>query len=74
MQVNPNGPAKLRNHVIAVNESTSSSHATVALTVNGDTSYVRLGSLNSGQTLERDLIVNVPKGTSTVKARLLIGG
>ena len=73
-QMNPVGPKTLRVLLTSNNTSTRSAHATAALTVNGTTSYVRIGELPSGKTTDKTFVVRVPLGASTVRAHLLLGG
>ena len=72
--VSATGPRTLRTTVSATNSSTSPAHATAHVSVGEKDSYVRLGVLNSGQIREKLLVVHVPKGPSTLKVRLVLGG
>lgn len=73
-QVNPTGPTTLSVVLSSTNKSTKPAHATAALSVNGRTSFVPLGVLASGKTAEKTLVLHVPTGPSTFRARLLVGG
>lgn len=74
MQVNPAGRQALTVYLRATNASTNAAHATAMVSVQGDTSYIPLGVLAAGATDEKTIIVNVPGGTSTLRARILLGG
>ena len=73
-QVNPVGPKTLSVVLSSTNKSTKPAHLTAAVAVNGRTSFVRLGVLGSGKTAEKTLVLHVPAGASTFRARLLVGG
>ena len=72
--VNPSGPTKLATSLSATNASTSSAHVTAQVSVDGRNSYLPIGELGSGQTIQKTFVVNVPKGSSVLRARLLLGG
>ncbi len=72
--VNPSGPTRLSTALSATNASTSSAHVTAQISVDGRNSYLPIGVLGSGQTIQKTFVVNVPKGSSVLRARLLLGG
>ncbi len=72
--VNATGATTLSAALSASNTSTSAAHATAHITVSGENSYVPLGVIASGQTLQKVIAVHVPRGSSVLKARLLLGG
>ena len=72
--VNPSGPTRLATSLSATNASTSSAHVTAQISVDGRYSYLPIGVLASGQTIQKTFVVNVPKGSSVLRARLLLGG
>jgi hypothetical protein len=73
-RVNPSAPLVLSTVIAASNTSTKSVHATVQVRVAGKRSQIPLGVIDSGQTVEKTLTVHVPRGTSVLRARLLLGG
>ena len=73
-QVNPSGPTQLSTALSAKNSSTSSAHVTAQISVGGRNSFMAMGVLASGQTMQKTFVVNVPKGSSILRARLLLGG
>lgn len=72
--VNATGPATLSAALSATNTSTSAAHATAHIAVGGKNSYIPLGVLDSGQTMQKALALHVPRGSSVLKVRLLLGG
>ncbi len=72
--VNPSGPTRLSTALSAKNASTSSAHVTAQISVDGRNSYLPIGVIASGQTIQKTFVVHVPKGSSILRARLLLGG
>ncbi len=72
--VNPSGPTTLSTAVSVTNASTSSAHVTAHISVGGRNSFRPIGVLGSGQTVQKTFVVHVPKGSSVLRARLLLGG
>lgn len=73
-RVNPVGPTGVATVIAASNVSTKDAHATVQINVDGQLSEIRFGVIRSGAEVEKMITVHVPKGTSVLKARLLLGG
>jgi hypothetical protein len=73
-RVNATGPLSLSTVIAASNTSTKAAHATVQISVDGHRSQVRVGVIDSGQSIEKTITVHVPRGTSVLRARLLLGG
>ena len=73
-QVNPSGPTRLSTSLSAKNSSTSSAHVTAQISLGGRSSFMPIGVLASGQTMQKTFVVDVPKGPSVLRARLLLGG
>lgn len=73
-QVNPADRQTLTVFLRATNASTNAAHATATISVKGDTSYIPLGVLAAGATVEKITVVNVPRGASVLRARILLGG
>jgi hypothetical protein len=73
-RVNPSGPLVLSTVLAATNTSTKSVHATAQIRVGGKRSQIPLGVIGSGKSIEKTLSIHVPKGTSVLRARLLLGG
>ena len=72
--VNPSGPTTLSTLLSATNASTSAARATAQISVGGRSSYIEIGVLNSGKTTQKTFVVHVPKGSSVLRARLILGG
>jgi hypothetical protein len=72
--VNATGPLALSTVIAATNTSTKAVHATVQISVGGNRSHIAVGVIDSGQSIEKTIAVHVPRGTSVLRARLLLGG
>ena len=73
-RLNPVSPTAVAAVIAAANASTHDARATVQIRVGTKRSEISLGVLKSGSSLEKTITVNVPKGASVFKARLLLGG
>ncbi len=73
-RVNPVSASGVATVIAAANTSTKDAHATVEVTIGGRRSEIPLGVITSGGSLEKTITVHVPRGTSVLKARLLLGG
>ena len=72
--VNPSGRTRLSTSLSAKNASTSSAHVTAQISVGGRNSFMPIGVIAPGQTVQKTFVINVPKGSSVLRARLLLGG
>jgi hypothetical protein len=73
-QVQPTAPRTLSATLRLVSTATESTWATAEVQLGDDVSFLTFGPIESGQTIEKVVKVNVPVGQRILRARVRLGG